>query len=80
MKKVLIDKKMETSGNRRRVLLPRRDFFKYLGGGIIVLVTRCKTRPPKESGDQESSSVPEDFNAFLHIGGGRNRNLFYRKN
>lgn len=67
MKKVFIDKKMESSGNRRRSVLPRRDFFKYLGGGIIVLVAGCKTRPAKESEEEKPRSVPENFNAFLKV-------------
>ena len=67
MRKVIIDKKMESSGNRRRVMIPRRDFFKYLGGGIVVLVAGCKTKPAEEARGQERRSVPKDYNAFVHV-------------
>lgn len=58
---------MESSGERRRIMIPRRDFFKYLGGGIVILVAGCRTKPAEEATGQVQRSVPEDFNAFVHV-------------
>jgi nicotinate dehydrogenase subunit B len=55
----------EQSDNRHR--MPRRDFFKLLGGGIIVFfLPRCSGEQ-KPSADTVKRALPKDYNAFLHI-------------
>jgi nicotinate dehydrogenase subunit B len=48
--------------------MPRRDFFRLLGGGIIVFfLPRC-TGEQKPSAAPAERTLPKDYNAFLHIG------------
>ena len=60
------DKIVSTSDTNVKPKIRRRDFFRLLGGGILVFVY-----PWKESEllalPAEQSRVPKDFNAFLHI-------------
>ncbi|MDQ1297341.1 MAG: nicotinate dehydrogenase subunit, partial [Bacteroidota bacterium] len=58
----------ESSNSERHSLIPRRDFFKYLGSGILILVYPLKACSVNSGANQESRSLPTDFNAFLHIG------------
>ena len=59
---------MEPSESKRKSSIQRRDFLKYVGGGIVIAFTplaACRNL----SGRYDSlNSLPEDFNAFLHIG------------
>jgi nicotinate dehydrogenase subunit B len=60
--------KMEPKSTRRGSRIPRRDFLKYLGGGILILFNplagcNLKSNAPV----QDNQSLPKDFNAFLHI-------------
>ena len=51
--------------------LTRRDLFKFLGAGALVLCTSPKTTAPQESGrgQRRSESMPKEIGAWLHIGG-----------
>jgi nicotinate dehydrogenase subunit B len=52
--------------------LDRRDFFKFLGGGVFVVLTVGGLARAQESGRggrrQGGESLPEDIEAWLHIG------------
>jgi isoquinoline 1-oxidoreductase len=50
--------------------LNRREFLGVLGGGIVICISCGDSAPIEEGGRGPGSrpSVPEDFNAFLHIG------------
>jgi nicotinate dehydrogenase subunit B len=67
MKKGKVNNQTSLTDKIRRGM-PRRDFFKLLGGGIIVFFL------PRCSGDRSDAaapgkrSLPEDYNAFLRIG------------
>lgn len=48
--------------------LPRRDFLKMLGGGILIAFTYGEAFPFQETpGRRAGRGYPEDFNAYLHI-------------
>jgi isoquinoline 1-oxidoreductase len=57
----------EPSSDRRRSGLQRRDFLKYLGGGILIIFTPLEACRNMSEPSQASDSLPKDFNAFLHI-------------
>lgn len=57
----------EPSSSGRRSALPRRDFLKYLGGGILIIFTPLEACRNMSEPSQVSNSLPKDFNAFLHI-------------
>ncbi len=59
--------KTEPSNSRRGFLIPRRDFFKFLGGGLIIFILPWEACKTKVIQVEEGRSVPKDFNAFLHI-------------
>src|SRR5437870_12960920 len=51
----------------------RRDFFKLLGGGIVVCLALADTAEAQESGAARGrrgggSDVPQEISAWLHIG------------
>jgi isoquinoline 1-oxidoreductase len=50
--------------------LARRDFFKVLGGGVLIVIMHTDTIAPHESGGerQGSSQRPGEIGAWLHIG------------
>lgn len=61
------------SGPAYRFALPRRDFFRAVGGGILVCLALEEGRPAtQESGGGRrrggGESVPEDLAAWIHIG------------
>jgi nicotinate dehydrogenase subunit B len=65
--------KKETNKNQvslqtgKRHGMPRRSFFKLLGGGIIVFfLPRCADNTSQLPAEKERS-LPEDYNAFLRI-------------
>ena len=57
----------EPSKSRRCSQIPRRDFFKFLGGGILIFIFPWEACKTKVIPVQESRSLPKDFNAFLHV-------------
>lgn len=58
---------MEPSSSKRRSVLQRRDFLKYLGGGILIVFTPLGACKNISEPAQVSNALPADFNAFLHI-------------
>jgi nicotinate dehydrogenase subunit B len=65
------------SANRRG--MPRRDFFKLLGGGLIVFfLPRCAGED-KPAGAPAERTLPKDYNAFVHIGEDGTINCFTGK-
>ena len=51
--------------------LDRRDFFKFLGAGVLVVSILKQTAWPQESGRtgaRRGDSVPREIDAWLHIG------------
>jgi nicotinate dehydrogenase subunit B len=47
--------------------MPRRDFFKILGGGIIILFRPWNTLDLLSLPADQARSLPKDYNAFLQI-------------
>jgi len=47
--------------------LKRRDFFRLLGGGIIVFFSPWDALELMEMPAEQARSLPKDFNAFVHI-------------
>lgn len=48
--------------------LPRRDFLKLMGGGILIAFTYGEVFPFQETSQRRfGGSYPADFNAYLHI-------------
>jgi len=51
--------------------LDRRDFFKFLGAGVLVVSVLKETAWPQESGSagrRRGNSLPKEIDAWLHIG------------
>jgi nicotinate dehydrogenase subunit B len=59
--------KSESSGPDERYGLQRRDFFKLLGGGILILFRPWNDLKMTTIQAQVERTLPKDFNAFLHI-------------
>jgi nicotinate dehydrogenase subunit B len=59
--------KQESSKSKRRSLIPRRDFFKFLGGGLLIFIQPREAFNLRAIPVQEGRSLPKDFNAFFHI-------------
>ena len=67
MKKTSSDK-VPPVNSGKHPWIPRRDFLKYLGGGILILFNPLAACDLKSGVPiQENQSLPKDFNAFLHI-------------
>jgi isoquinoline 1-oxidoreductase len=49
--------------------IPRRDFFKILGGGIIIFFLPKGIAEISAIPGEQGRSLPKDYNAFLHIDG-----------
>ena len=47
--------------------IPRRNFFKLLGGGIIVFFSPWRVLDLIGMPAEQARSLPTDYNAFLHI-------------
>jgi nicotinate dehydrogenase subunit B len=47
--------------------MPRRDFFKILGGGILVFIRPWGAPDLSGSMSEQARGVPKDYNAFLRI-------------
>jgi len=59
--------KTEPSLTEKPRSIERRDFLKYLGGGIAIIFTPLEACRNLSGPTQVSNSLPDDFNAFLHI-------------
>lgn len=59
--------KTESSRSGERTGLQRRDFFKLLGGGIIVFFRPWNHFEMMSMPTPVERTLPKDFNAFLHI-------------
>jgi nicotinate dehydrogenase subunit B len=55
---------MQTSGHKG---IPRRDFFKILGGGILLFIRPWGALDLIGATAEQSRGVPKDYNAFLRI-------------
>jgi nicotinate dehydrogenase subunit B len=55
---------LQTSENHG---MPRRDFFKILGGGIFIFIRPWGTLDLTGSPAEQARGVPKDYNAFLRI-------------
>jgi isoquinoline 1-oxidoreductase len=47
--------------------MPRRDFFKVLGGGIAVFCLLDRSLVGQESGRRHDQALPQEISAWLHI-------------
>jgi nicotinate dehydrogenase subunit B len=78
MKKGKVKNQVSDQPTNRRGM-PRRDFFKLLGGGLIVFfLPRC-AGDDKKAGATEERSLPKDYNAFVHVGEDGTINCFTGK-
>lgn len=57
----------ESTAPRKRFSVKRRDFLKYLGGGLIIIFSPLKACRSSETSVAVTNELPDDFNAFLHI-------------
>ncbi len=51
--------------------MPRRDFFKALGGGLLIVLALSETKAQQESGGGRrggGARVPQEIGAWLHVG------------
>ncbi|HVN57248.1 MAG TPA: molybdopterin cofactor-binding domain-containing protein [Bacteroidales bacterium] len=48
--------------------LGRRDFFRILGGGLLILLTPWPAGELEATPSGQRRQLPKDYNAFLHIG------------
>jgi isoquinoline 1-oxidoreductase len=61
------NKIMEPTASRKPGSIERRDFLKYLGGGILIIFTPLEACKSGSETAPVSRTLPKDFNAFLHI-------------
>src|SRR5450631_2396953 len=47
--------------------MPRRDFFKFLGGGLIIFFRPWRALDLIGLPAEQARGVPKDYNAFLHV-------------
>ena len=68
-----------SSKTNERNGMPRRDFFKILGGGIIIFVQPWGMLDMFAlTAEQARRSLPKDYNAFLRIGEDGTGKLLHR--
>ncbi len=68
MKNGKVKNQVSSHSNVRRGM-PRRDFFRLIGGGIVVFfLPRCSSENAAGAAPEERS-LPKDYNAFLLVGG-----------
>ena len=67
MKKTMSENIKVPLRGKKLFSLHRRDFLKYLGGGIIIIFNPFQGCKPKLTPATEERSLPKDFNSFLHI-------------
>jgi nicotinate dehydrogenase subunit B len=55
---------------RYHFAVDRRDFFKFLGAGVLIVCVLKDVRAQESGGDKpaQSASLPKDIGAWLHIG------------
>src|SRR5512135_1132729 len=58
----------EPSRSGSKFPIRRRDFLKYLGGGLVIILTPVAACRNISSQSGVLNELPDDFNAFLHIG------------
>jgi len=61
------EKKLNTSGTDEKRGIPRRSFFKLMGGGIFIFFYPLKAVDIFAMPAEQRRSLPKDYNAFLHI-------------
>jgi isoquinoline 1-oxidoreductase len=66
MKKENIAEKNSGESGRRKGM-PRRDFFKLAGGGLIIFFRPWNFTDLTAMPAEQGRSLPKDYNAFLHI-------------
>ncbi len=59
--------KLESINSGERTEIKRRDFFKFLSGGIVVLAQPWNILDLEASSAQQRRTLTKDYNAFLHI-------------
>ena len=57
----------EPASSKKGSSIQRRDFLKYLGGGILIVFAPIRACRNMSEPVQASNALPTDFNAFLHI-------------
>ncbi len=60
-----------TEAPRHRFELQRRDFFKFVGGGVAVLVSasgKALAQEARGAGQRGTPAIPQEISAWLHIG------------
>ena len=59
-----------TEPPRHRFGLQRRDFFKFVGGGVAILMSASgKALAQQEAGGRPAApAIPQEINAWLHVG------------
>jgi len=68
MKRIMNPRIDEKAYTKKPFLIERRDFLKYLGGGIVILFAPlggCHSKIAATS--LPLNALPDDFNSFLHI-------------
>ncbi len=60
-------KDMDSLQTSERHGMPRRDFFKILGGGIIIFFRPWRALDLNRMPAEQARGVPKDYNAFLRI-------------
>ena len=60
-------KGQESIQTSERQGMPRRDFFKLLGGGIIIFFRPWRALDLIGMPAEQARSLPKDYNAFLRI-------------
>ena len=58
---------LEPSSSKSRSSIQRRDFLKYISGGIVIIFTPLEACRNLSLSGEAVNSLPKDFNAFLHI-------------
>ena len=59
------------AGPAYRFEIGRRDFFKGLGGGVLIVFALAETHAQQESGGSRRGGgrpIPQEISAWLHIG------------
>jgi nicotinate dehydrogenase subunit B len=58
---------LESTKSKTPAIIERRDFLKYVGGGLLIILTPLEACRNIASQASSSNSLPKDFNAFLHV-------------
>jgi isoquinoline 1-oxidoreductase len=68
MKKAIVKKYSVEEPQEDMNGLGRRDFFRVLGGGLLIMLSPSLLAAENEGEGQQARSLTKDYNAFLHIG------------